>query len=322
MRNSHIASRALVAVIVGLALGWTAENATPWSVVPVLSMATAQVSTAPPPPATAEPPVALSALADDPILFSCPVRGPFGVREKYFSQFYEDYILSYVFKDVAKGTYVDVGANDPDVASVTKYFYLKGWRGVNIEPNPEHVATLQKARPEDANIGVGISDAPATLQFYRFETRATGLSTFDRDIALRHQAAGFRFDELSIPVATLNDVLQKSDKVDGGFTFINVDVEGFEKKVLTGLDFKKYPPTVVMIEATAPLTEDPTHQHWESILYAAGYLFALDDGLNRYYLHPSQRGLLQRFIAVNYCVGRDKVAKRIKLDGFMPEPAP
>ena len=77
-----------------------------------------------------------------------------------------------------------------------------------------------------------------------------------------------------------------------------------------------------MIEATAPLTEDPTHQKWESILYGAGYFFALDDGLNRYYLHPSQRGLLQRFIEVNYCVARDKAAKRIKLDGFMPEPAP
>lgn len=315
MRNSRTVSRALAVALFGLVVVWNAGSSTPWANAPTLSAA-AQVATAPAPPATQ--PAALPAPTEEPITFSCAVRGPFGARETYFGQFYEDYILSYVFKDVAKGTYVDVGANDPEVGSVTSYFYLRGWRGLNIEPNPDHQVALRKARPADANVGVGISDAPATLQFYRFEPRANGLSTFDRDTALRHQAAGFKFDELSIPVETLTDVLQKSDIVDGAFSFLNVDVEGFERKVLTGLDFKKFPPTVVMIEATAPLTEDPTQQNWESILYGEGYLFALDDGLNRYYLHSSQRALLQRFIEVNYCVGRDKVAKRIKLDGFMP----
>jgi FkbM family methyltransferase len=320
MRNTPRSARALVVVAGGLAIGWTAGGTTAWSV-SVPAVDAAQVAPAAPPPSTQKPAVP-TAPADDPIVFACPVRGPFGVRETYHSQFYEDYVLSYVFKDVATGSYVDVGASDPDIGSVTKYFYLRGWRGVNIEPNPEHQVALRKARPDDANVEVGISDTSATLQFYRFEARATGLSTFDRDTALRHRAAGFQFDELSIPVTTLSDVLQKNERVTGAFSFLNVDVEGFERKVLSGLDFRRFPPTVVMIEATAPLTEDPTHQNWESLLYEAGYLFALDDGLNRYYLHPSQRSLLQRFIEVNYCMARDKVAKRIKLDGFMPEPTP
>lgn len=322
MRNTHTAFCALIIVILGLAVERAAQGTTPWSVVPALSMELAQAVTAGTPPATAAQPAATPAVSDEPVLFSCPVRGPFAARDKYFSQFYEDYVLSYVFKDVAKGTYVDVGASDPDAGSVTKYFYLKGWRGVNIEPNPEHQISLRKARPEDSNVEVGISDAPATLEFYNFETRATGLSTFDRDTALRHQAAGFKFDTMPIPVTTLTDVLSTNDKVTGAFSFLNVDVEGFEKKVLSGLDFAKYPPTVVMLESTAPLTEEPTQQNWEAILFGAGYVFALDDGLNRYYLHPSQRALLQRFIEVNYCVARDKMAKRIKLDGFMPEPTP
>ena len=54
------------------------------------------------------------------------------------------------------------------------------------------------------------------------------------------------------------------------------------------------------------------------MLYGAGYLFALDDGLNRYYVHPSRSDLLPRFLEANYCVGRDKIDKRIKLDGFKP----
>ena len=46
----------------------------------------------------------------------CPTRGAFGNGPSYYSQFYEDYILGYVFKDQKSGFYVDVGANDPDRA--------------------------------------------------------------------------------------------------------------------------------------------------------------------------------------------------------------
>ena len=58
---------------------------------------------------------------------------------------------------------MDVGANDPDQNSVTKLFYLAGWRGINIEPNPDMIELLEKNRPEDTNLKVGISDKPGTL---------------------------------------------------------------------------------------------------------------------------------------------------------------
>ena len=317
MGKSMIAAcGALAGVAVTLALWSTAGGAGEWSASGALS-ATAPMS-APPSPSTGDPPGVLGLPADAPIVFSCPARGPFTTRGPFYSQFYEDYVLSYVFGGVNDGTYVDVGANDPDAMTVTKHFYVKGWRGVNIEPNPDHRARLQQSRPEDENLEVGISDAPATLQFYRFDPPAHGLSTFNRGIALGHGRAGFKFDELVIPVTTLTKALEKSKKIEGAFNFLNIDVEGFERKVLDGLDFSRFPPAVVMIEATAPLTEVPTHQNWESVLYGAGYLFALDDGLNRYYVHPSRSDLLPRFLEANYCVGRDKIDKRIKLDGFKP----
>jgi len=86
----------------------------------------------------------------------CPPRGSFGNGPTYYAQFYEDYILGYVFKGQTRGFYVDVGANDPDDSSVTKYFYLAGWRGINIEPIPELVEKLNTSRPEDANVGVDL----------------------------------------------------------------------------------------------------------------------------------------------------------------------
>ena len=247
----------------------------------------------------------------------CPVRGAFGNGPTYYSQYYEDYILGYVFKDHENGFYVDVGANDPDDSSVTKYFYLAGWRGINIEPIPELVEKLNKSRPEDTNKGVAISDKPGELPFYK-SVKNSGLSTLSPKIAASHRANGYEFTKVMIPVTTLTAVLDEHAKNKSEITFLNVDVEGFEKQVFSSLDFKRYIPRVIMAESTAPLTEAATQQAWEPILLDNGYIFAMDDGLNRYYVHKSEEQLLSKFIEANYCVLRDKLEKRLHLDGFKP----
>jgi FkbM family methyltransferase len=255
------------------------------------------------------------------IAVSCPVRGDFtSDTTTYYSQFYEDYVLGYVFADVVSGVYVDVGANDPDRGSVTKRLYLKGWSGVNIEPNPELLAAFARRRSRDENVGVGIGDAPGRLRFYRFTGDASGLSTFDPAVARRHRRAGFRYDELDVRVTTLTEVLDGSPRVNGAFALLNVDVEGYERQVLSGLDFKKYPPAVVMVEATAPLTEQPTQHLWQDVLLGAGYVFAMDDGLNRYYVGPAAKALQTKFIEADFCVRLDKASKGINLDGFFDHP--
>lgn len=275
---------------------------------------------APAKPAAEAAPAAAPAAAtanQSTITIQCPVRGAFGNGPTYYSQYYEDYILGYVFKDHEHGFYVDVGANDPDDSSVTKYFYLAGWRGINIEPIPALVEKLNKSRPEDTNKGVAISDRPGELPFYK-SVKNSGLSTLSPKIAASHRAKGYEFTKIMIPVTTLTAVLDEDAKGKSEITFLNVDVEGFEKQVFSSLDFKRYQPRVIMAESTAPLTEAPTHQAWEPILIDNGYIFAMDDGLNRYYVHKSEEKLLAKFIEVNYCVLRDKLEKRLHLDGFKP----
>lgn len=264
------------------------------------------------PVAEAAPPASVATTT-----IQCPVRGAFGNGPTYYSQYYEDYILAYVFKNYEHGFYVDVGANDPDDSSVTKYFYLAGWRGINIEPIPELVEKLNKSRPADTNKGVAISDKPGELPFYK-GVKNSGLSTLDPNIAASHRAKGYEFTTIMIPVTTLTAVLDEHAKGKSEITFLNVDVEGFEKQVFSSLDFTRYRPRVIMAESTAPLTEAATQQDWESILLANGYIFAMDDGLNRYYVHKSDEQLLPRFIEANYCVLRDKLEKRLHLDGFKP----
>lgn len=61
-----------------------------------------------------------------------------------YAQNYEDVMLWRALKAIPAGFYIDIGANDPDVESVTRLFYDAGWRGVNVEPVQAHYQDLQR----------------------------------------------------------------------------------------------------------------------------------------------------------------------------------
>ena len=48
------------------------------------------------------------------------------MRLESYAQELEDVICYAILRDVQKGFYIDIGANDPTKYSVTKFFYLGG----------------------------------------------------------------------------------------------------------------------------------------------------------------------------------------------------
>lgn len=62
--------------------------------------------------------------------------------KKSFSQYGEDLIIDSLLHNKHRGFYVDVGAYDPHRISNTKRFYLKGWKGINIEPDESNFQSL------------------------------------------------------------------------------------------------------------------------------------------------------------------------------------
>lgn len=224
--------------------------------------------------------------------YICPDYNQPHHTQKFFSQVFEDYILSIVFKDKSTGTYIDVGAYHSDILSVTKYFYDHGWNGINIEPAKELYEDLNKKRPRDINLNVGVSYKSAIMKFYSIGE----LSTFDDKIAKQHHRHANNYN---VPVTTLNNILglHPIKSID----FIKIDVEGFEKEVLQGLNLKIYRPAVFILEAIHPVTKKAQHHKWEHILLKNNYKLMLFDGLNRYYLAKEHDYLESNFIKAGVC---------------------
>src|SRR5260370_3332580 len=79
--------------------------------------------------------------------------------------------------------------------------------------------------------------------------------------------------------------------------FLKIDVEGHEAEVLDGMDFTRFRPWILVIEATEPNTRTPTHQKWDHLVRDAGYQFVFTDVLNRYYVANEHAELVSNFSA-------------------------
>lgn len=209
-----------------------------------------------------------------------------------YAQNAEDVVLARAFATQPWGFYIDVGANHPEWDSVTKHFYDLGWRGVNIEPMPREHLLLSEARPGDVNLQVAVSDEPGTATLHETPREHRGSSTLVEEIADIYRVRGEALTAVEVEVTTLTAVCEAW--APGSIDFLKIDVEGLEAATVRGADWTRFRPRVVVIEAVAPVTHQPSHAEWEPTLLAAGYELALFDGLNRFYVEGTESALRER----------------------------
>jgi FkbM family methyltransferase len=203
-------------------------------------------------------------------------------------------MLYRALRDVKRGFYVDVGANSPDLHSVTRALYergWRGWRGINIEPVAVFHEQLVASRPGDINLAVAIGDRSGVVNFY--DIPDTGLSTVDGEVARQHLLSGYRVVDRQVPIETLDNVF-KSHGIEL-VHFLKIDVEGHEGAVLRGLSLKAVRPWIIVVEATAPLSQNQSHLAWDLLLTERSYRFVYFDGLNRYYVAEEKAELAEGF---------------------------
>ena len=209
-----------------------------------------------------------------------------------YAQNNEDVLLWRALGHVAEGFYIDVGANDPVEHSVTKAFYDRGWRGISIEPLPAFHQAFLAQRPRDVNLAVAAGAADGELTLYDVPA-VRGWASPDASVAELHRAEGHEIAELTVPVRTLASVC--TEHVQGEIHFLKIDVEGFEGEVLRGMDFARWRPWILVIEATLPNSRATNHDSWEPLVTGQGYRYVWFDGLNRYYVAQEHPELVDKF---------------------------
>ncbi len=197
-------------------------------------------------------------------------------------------MLERLFSGKHEGFYIDIGAAHPSNESVTCHFYNKGWTGINVEPQVGYFKALEKARPKDINLCMGIGARIGDARFY--QTAALYLSTCDPDSSVLDKQ---EHETRTISITTLADLCHKYVK--RPIDFLKIDVEGWEKDVLQGGDWKVFRPIVVVVEATKPNSQEPAWHDWEPDFLSQGYQLAYFDGLNRFYLRAEDAALRHFF---------------------------
>ena len=210
-----------------------------------------------------------------------------------YAQNFEDVLLNRIFKYKIKGFYLDVGALHPTSDSVTKAFYDRGWSGINIEPIKDYYNLFEQERPRDINLNIALSNSSGKLDFFEVVGQL-GNSTLNKEIAYKiAKQKGLDVEQHTVSVETLAEVCQ--EYVNRKIDFLKIDVEGLEEEVILGGDWKKFRPTVLVIETTLPNTNIRQVNNIATFLKRKNYQQVFFDGINDYYIAEESSDLSKHF---------------------------
>ncbi|MDB4805035.1 FkbM family methyltransferase [bacterium] len=190
---------------------------------------------------------------------------------KSYSHEGEDMILSRMFSGKAHGFYVDIGAHHPRRFSNTYLFYRRGWRGMNIEPNPDIADAFRKERKRDINLQVGISDRDGILTYYLLDDPA--LNSFDRELtASRVATTPYKVTSTKkISVQRLDAVLRSHLPSGTKIDLLSIDTEGLDMAVLQSSDWDVFRPACVLVESLDTTLEKAMQGEIFMFMKARGY---------------------------------------------------
>jgi hypothetical protein len=191
-----------------------------------------------------------------------------------YSQCGEDLVVDFAcrYLSIKDITYLDVGAYHPTKINNTYYFYLRGHRGVLVEPNVAMCEVLRRVRPGDTTLEAGIGVAAAREADYYVMTDPSW-NTFSKEEA-EHQEkvtkGGIRIKEVrKMPLLDINDVMAKHFK--GAPTYLSVDAEGLHLAILKTIDFGRFRPRFVCAETLVSGTKR-TIPEIPSFMESQGYV--------------------------------------------------
>lgn len=187
-----------------------------------------------------------------------------------FAQFGEDRLVLTLLgaDETAAGTiYVDVGAHDPVRLSNTLLLHKFGWVGVNVDANEEAIVRFRQARPGDRNVWAAVSDSQRDVAYYRYPSPAANRIGPPDESDPRNVLGESPLSVTRMCTVPLNDLLAEHVRPGERIGFLNIDCEGEDLTLLRHLDWDRWRPTVVAVEAHGAETVERTVE----VLTANGY---------------------------------------------------
>jgi FkbM family methyltransferase len=174
-----------------------------------------------------------------------------------FSRTGDDVQLNKLVNFVDPGVFVDVGCWHPIKASNTYRFYLRGWRGICIDPNPEIKKLFAKFRPTDTFLNCGVGDGEMNdLTYYQLEEAYSSMNTVDYRFLQKNGIVDKIEKEYRIPIFSLEEILDQHLSDGDNLGFFDVDVEGYDLQVLQTNNWERYRPKIIMVETDLTLPSD------------------------------------------------------------------
>ncbi len=209
---------------------------------------------------------------------------------KSWSQCGEDLILRYLFDllQIARPSYIDIGAHHPWYYNNTYLFYRQGARGVNVEPDPSLYAGLRRWRGRDVNLNMGIGPHEAEMDFYVMSSRT--LNTFSASEARKYvEQHGLRIvDTRRIRVQTFAQTVDTH--LGRTPDLVSLDAEGLDLDILRAIDFSRHRPHVFCVETISYAAGDRSgvkNPGIHALMLGNGYRLYADTYINSIYVAES-----------------------------------
>tara|TARA_B110000483_G_C18168328_1_gene532277 strand:+ start:191 stop:946 length:756 start_codon:yes stop_codon:yes gene_type:complete len=208
----------------------------------------------------------------------------------HFSSDGEDYILQKIFGDLKRGHYIDIGSHHPILHSNTFLFYLSGWRGVCVDPLPNLKNKYKFFRGKDIFISAGYTtkNLNEKLTFYHYANNPDN-STFDKDrvVELKNKFSRIPTEEIQVNLININNIIENYKKINNTLEIhlLNLDVEGFEEKIIEDFFLNKIFPWVVCVEDLGYLADELDKSMINSLMKKNGYRLGMKTFLSSVYIY-------------------------------------
>jgi FkbM family methyltransferase len=194
------------------------------------------------------------------------------------SQQQEEKLVREFFQGDDSGFYVEVGANHPTDGSQTWHLEQHGWTGVLVEPQPDLAAFLVTMRKTAKVFPVACTspDNAGQMMSLHVDGARSGLNR-------ERMAPGSNTEYvIAVPTRTLDSILEEA-QAPAPIDLLSVDVEGHELEVLSGFDFQRWQPLLLLIEDHVGTLQ--THR----FLKARGYRLIRRFGNNGWYVSDESK---------------------------------